>query len=59
MFHFVIEYLYFCRLYFSLRKVKMDQRKLMEHQSTLVDMGKVIFIFIFSVFIFYLTPCIL
>ncbi|KAJ8304878.1 hypothetical protein KUTeg_018461 [Tegillarca granosa] len=24
----------------SLRKVKMDQRKLMEHQSTLVDMGK-------------------
>ena len=27
--------------YFSLRRIKMDQRKLTENQSTLVDMAKV------------------
>lgn len=35
------KFIYFFTLFYRLRKVKMDQRKLMDNANTITDMAKV------------------
>lgn len=46
---FNLRILVFCRL----RKVKMDQRKLMDNANTITDMAKVIYFYFYFFFVLY------